>query len=65
MFVFMGTSFSVNITNVSLRYAFADGVSIDVVTPNPFELEIPKIRYFRMSASDYVASEKPKLFDTK
>ncbi len=55
-FVFMGTSFSVNITNIALRYALANGASIDVVDLNPIELGLPNVTYFPMSAADYVAT---------
>ncbi|NBR34583.1 MAG: sirtuin, partial [Rhodobacteraceae bacterium] len=54
-FVFMGTSFSVNITNIALRFALTNEAEIDVVDPNPIDLGLEHVEYHRMSAQDYVA----------
>ena len=37
-FVFMGTSFSVNITNIALRFALQNEAKIEIVDPDPIEL---------------------------
>ena len=54
-FVFMGTSFSLNITNISLRYALASGTKIEVVYPEPVNLELKGITYYQMTAQAYVS----------
>lgn len=56
-FVFMGTSFSVNITNIALRYALASGAKIEVVDPEPVDLELKGITYHQMTAQTYVSRE--------
>jgi len=60
--VFMGTSFSVNITAIALRVAVQRGIAIELVDPAPIDLEasfgIPTgmadITYHRMSAQEWV-----------
>ena len=54
-FVFMGTSFSVNITNIALRYALASGAKIEVVDPEPVDLGLKGVTYHQMTAQAYVA----------
>jgi NAD-dependent deacetylase len=54
-FVFMGTSFSVNITSIALRYALSNNAKIEIVDPNPIDLNIDGIEYHRMTASEYVS----------
>ena len=56
-FVFMGTSFSVNITNIALRYALASGAKIEVVDPEPVDLGLKGITYHQMTAQTYVSRE--------
>ena len=56
-FVFMGTSFSVNITNIALRYALASGAKIEVVDPEPVDLGFKGITYHQMTAQTYVSRE--------
>ena len=53
-FIFLGTSFSVNITSIALNYAIKNGAAIEVVDPDPVELGIENIKYFRLKASEYV-----------
>ena len=55
--VFMGTSFSVNITNIALRYAMMSGASIDVVDPDPVDIGILDVVYHKMSAQDFIARD--------
>ena len=54
-FVFMGTSFSVNITNIALRAAIMTGAEIDVVDPSPIDLNIDRVTYHAMSATEFIA----------
>ena len=54
-FVFMGTSFSVNITNIALRAAIMTGAEIDVVDPSPIDLNIDRVTYHAMNAADFIA----------
>ena len=44
-YIFMGTSFSVNITNIALRYAIQNNALIEIVDPEPVDLGIPNIKY--------------------
>ena len=53
-FIFMGTSFSVNITNMALRAALIRGCNVTIVDPNPIDLKIPKVKYLSMTAEEYV-----------
>ena len=53
--VFMGTSFSVNITSIALRTALSNKVAIEVVDPQPIDLEYERIEYHKMTAADYVS----------
>ena len=51
----MGTSFSVNITNIALRAAIMTGAEIDVVDPSPIDLNIDRVTYHAMSAAEFIA----------
>ena len=53
--VFMGTSFSVNITSIALRTALANDAAIEVVDPQPIDLGYEMIAYHRMTAAEYVS----------
>ena len=53
--VFMGTSFSVNITSIALRIALSNDAAIEVVDPQPIDLGYDRIEYHRMTAVDYVS----------
>ena len=55
-FVFMGTSFSVNITSIALRAAIMTGAAIDVVDPSPIDLNIDRVSYHAMSAAEFIAN---------
>ncbi len=52
--VFMGTSFSVNITQMALDIAVTNAISIEIVDPEPVQLNYPNVRYHRMEASEYI-----------
>ena len=54
-FVFMGTSFSVNITSIALRYALQNNAQIEIVDPKPVDLNIDNIKYHKMTAGEYVS----------
>ena len=54
-FVFMGTSFSVNITSIALRYALQNNAKIEIVDPKPIDLNIDNISYHKMTAGEYVS----------
>ena len=53
-FVFMGTSFSVNITNIALRFALQNEAKIEIIDPDPIELGIQGITYHKLKAQDYI-----------
>ena len=53
--VFMGTSFSVNITSIALRTALTSDAAIEVVDPKPIDFGYERIEYCRMTAADYVS----------
>ena len=52
--IFMGTSFSVNITQIALTIAQQMNKPIEIVDPNPIQLPYKQVIYHRMKASDYV-----------
>ncbi len=56
--VFIGTSFSVNITQMALRTAMIKQIPIEIVDPEPVELDYTKVRYHWMKASQYIESHE-------
>ena len=52
--VFMGTSFSVNITVMALERAVKNSSLIEVVDPDPVDLGIPTVEYKKMNSENYV-----------
>jgi len=56
--VFMGTSFSVNITNIALQIAIQKQIPVEVVDPEPQQLPYDQVSYFRMPASQYCAEQE-------
>lgn len=52
--IFMGTSFSVNITQMGLEIAAAQGKPIEVVDPDPVTIHYPYVTYHRMKALDFI-----------
>ncbi|MEM1146052.1 MAG: Sir2 family NAD-dependent protein deacetylase [Pseudomonadota bacterium] len=52
--IFLGTSFSVNITHMALQTAVANQIPVEVVDPEPVNLGYERTRYHRMRALDYI-----------
>jgi NAD-dependent deacetylase len=52
--VFMGTSFSVNITQMALEIARTHNIPIEVVDPNPAHILHPNVSYKKMTALEYI-----------
>ncbi len=52
--VFIGTSFSVNITQMALDIARSQGTPIDVVDPDPTHVFHSNVTYHKMTALEYV-----------
>jgi NAD-dependent deacetylase len=52
--VFMGTSFSVNITQMALETAIHNDIPIEIVDPNPVKIHYQNTSYHQMKASDYI-----------
>ena len=52
--VFIGTSFSVNITAIALRVGVARRIPVDIVDPEPVDLGVPDITYHAMTAAAYI-----------
>jgi NAD-dependent deacetylase len=52
--VFMGTSFSVNITQMALDIAVAQSKPIEVVDPQPVQIDYSQVTYHQMTALDYI-----------
>ncbi len=53
-FVFMGTSFSVNITSIALRVALSNHAKIEVIDPEPINLGCDTIHYHKITAAEYI-----------
>ena len=51
--IFIGTSFSVNITSIALSIAISRGIKIDIVDPNPIKINYDKVNYHQMNAEEY------------
>ena len=52
--VFMGTSFSVNITQMALEIARNYDIAVEVVDPNPIHILHSNVTYKQMSALEYI-----------
>ncbi|GAA3919393.1 SIR2 family NAD-dependent protein deacylase [Litoribacillus peritrichatus] len=52
--IFMGTSFSVNITQMALEIAVTQNKPIEVVDPYPVRIPYENTTYHRMKASEYI-----------
>ncbi|MBD1582564.1 SIR2 family NAD-dependent protein deacylase [Pseudoalteromonas sp. S16_S37] len=52
--VFIGTSFSVNITQIALEIANKNQIDVEVVDPNPTHVLYNKVRYHKMLAADFI-----------
>lgn len=55
--VFIGTSFSVNITLLALDVARSRAIPVEVVDPNPVDIGYALCTYHRMTALEYIATE--------
>ena len=56
--IFIGTSFSVNITSIALKIAISRGIEIEIVDPDPVQLNHNNIVYHRMTAEEYCDMRK-------
>lgn len=54
--VFMGTSFSVNITQMALEIAREYNIALEVVDPHPAHILHPNVSYKKMTALEYIQS---------
>ncbi len=54
--VFMGTSFSVNITQMALEIARNYDIPVEVVDPNPVHIMHSNVTYKKMNALEYIQS---------
>lgn len=52
--VFMGTSCSVNITQMALQIAFDKELPVEIVDPDPVQLAYDNVTYYKMPASEYI-----------
>lgn len=52
--IFMGTSFSVNITQMALEIAAQNGANVEIVDPNPVRIDQANVKYHKMTAMDYI-----------
>ncbi len=55
--VFMGTSFSVNITMMALEIAVQRNVPVEIVDPNPVEIPYHQATYHAMTAMEYIEGQ--------
>jgi NAD-dependent deacetylase len=55
--IFMGTSFSVNITNMALDTAIKHNIPVEVVDPNPVILPYRNVTYHKCSASEFIKNQ--------
>lgn len=56
--VFMGTSFSVNITQMALDIARYQNIAIEIIDPEPVHVIHPNVTYHQMTAAEYINSFK-------
>lgn len=52
--IFMGTSFSVNITQMALEIAIGQAKQLEIVDPEPVRLDYEKTTYHQMTALEYI-----------
>ncbi|TMO59368.1 SIR2 family NAD-dependent protein deacylase [Pseudoalteromonas aurantia] len=52
--VFMGTSFSVNITQIALDIARQRSIPIEIVDPDPVHVLYDQVQYHQMTALEYI-----------
>ncbi|MGL1919414.1 MAG: hypothetical protein OCD03_00145 [Hyphomicrobiales bacterium] len=56
--IFMGTSFSVNITQMALDIAQQNYLPIEIVDPSPVKLQYDRVTYHQMTALEYIETVK-------
>ena len=56
--VFIGTSFSVNITEMALKKAINNNAKVEIVDPKPINLNIENVIYHKMTALEFIMSKK-------
>jgi NAD-dependent deacetylase len=56
--IFIGTSFSVNITSIALRKAISMGIDIEIVDPEPIKINYENVTYHYMTAEEYCDMRK-------
>ena len=56
--IFIGTSFSVNITSIALRKAISMGIDIEIVDPEPIKINYENVTYNYMTAEEYCDMRK-------
>ena len=57
-FIFLGTSFSVNITAIALEKAINNNAKVEIVDPEPINLKIENVIYHKMTALEFITSKK-------
>ena len=55
--VFIGTSFSVNITSIALRMGLQNGARIEIVDPEPTHVLHSNVSYKKMTALEYIQQQ--------
>ncbi|MEM5549417.1 Sir2 family NAD-dependent protein deacetylase [Pseudoalteromonas neustonica] len=55
--VFMGTSFSVNITQMALEVARSYAIPVEIVDPEPAHIMHPNVSYKKMTALEYIQQQ--------
>ena len=56
--IFIGTSFSVNITAIALETAINNNAKVEIVDPKPISLNIENVIYHKMTALEFIMSKK-------
>lgn len=56
--VFIGTSFSVNITQMALEIAITNNIEIEIVDPAPVKIAYQKVTYHQMTALEYITQSR-------
>jgi len=54
--IFIGTSFSVNITQIALDIARLNNIPIEIVDPDPVKISYENVIYHAIKASEYIIS---------
>ncbi|MDG1883215.1 MAG: Sir2 family NAD-dependent protein deacetylase [Alphaproteobacteria bacterium] len=56
--IFIGTSFSVNITSIAVKTAISNGIDLEIVDPEPINLNYDKVTYHKMTGEEYCNMRK-------